>query len=805
MRTTPGYKLKARLLTASCACFLVLLLSAQTLLAQSAVLDTVTARFNSYAKKSLQEKIYLHTDKSMYLPGEIVWFKAYHVGAANNTPIDFSEIVYTEILDKDNKAIFQAKNAIAGGSGNGSFQLPADLASGTYRIRSYTNWMKNFSPGYFFEKPLYIVNTLAKPAVPAELSPGHDIQFFPEGGELVAGLTSKIAYRAIDERGKGIVFSGSVTDENNNTLVTFRPERFGIGSFMFKPEAGKTYRAVISIPGKQAFTTQLPAVRESGYVLAVQELGGNKLKLSLSSKGKGSEQALLLVHTRQETKISEKISLAAGMGSFELDKDRLGDGISHITVFNSAGQPVCERLYFKRPSAELRFRIQPDQEQYGSRKKVTISLEATNEKNEASDVNASVSVYTHDGLLPGLDIVNYLWLKSELKGNVEDPGYYFRNKNAQGDADLDNLMLTHGWRRFVWDDVLGRKAPATEYLPEIQGHIITGSLKDIRSNSPVSDIVSYLSVPGKNFQLYAARSDNSGKLTFYTHDIAGPSELIAQTDFRRDSTYTIELSSPFAGKFSQSPLPAFSLSEGFRESLLGQSVGNQVQNVFLGNKLRTFYPAVTDSGSFYLQPVKSYLLDNFVRFNTMEEVLREYVTEVPVTRQRDEFSLWVAFKRHYNDPYRNVEPLLVYDGVPVFDRGTRMVRYDPKKVKTVEILDKKYYHGPVIFNSIIQFKSYKSNLPDFQLDHRATVQDYEGTQLRREFYAPAYETAEQMADRMPDFRNLLYWSPDISIDSSGKKTISFYTSDKKGKYRVELQGISAAGRVGTGELILEVK
>lgn len=797
------YFMKSRFFVVSCTWLMFL---GKGVLAQSVSPDSVISRFNSYTKKNLQEKIYIHTDKDLYLPGEIIWFKVYEVGAAKNTPIDFSEIVYTEILDQDNTPVLQAKIAIEKGSGSGSFQLPADLISGTYRIRSYTNWMKNFNPDYFFEKPLYIVNTLVKPAKPpGETLIKYDIQFFPEGGELVGGLSSRIGFKVSNSRGMGVDFRGAIIDENNDTLARIKPARFGIGSFVLKPEAAKSYRAVVQLPGKPDLIAKLPVVRENGYVMSLQETSSNKLRLTVASTIASAQSVLLLVHTRQETKISEKISLSAGKGTFDIDKNMLGEGISHITVFNSSGQPVCERLYFKMPLTGLTFILKSDQQQYAKRKKVTLNLEARDEKGELSDANASVAVYASNGTEPaGINIVNYLWLASDLKGNIEDPGYYFRNTDAQSSEALDNLMLTQGWRRFLWDDVIKGKAPEIKFLPEIDGHIIKGKLTDIRSNSPAPEIVSYLSVPGRNFQLYASRSNREGDLKFYTRGITGPSELVGQTNFQTDSTYRIELANPFFPK-TGGYQPSHSLTEDFRASLLAQSIGNQVQNVYLGNKLRTFYPAAIDSGSFYLKPEISYLLDNFVRFNTMEEVLREYVAKVAVTRHRDEFSLWVSFRRHYSELYANVEPLLVYDGVPVFDRGTKIVRYDPKKVKSIEVLDKKYYLGPATFNSIVNFKSYKNNLPDFQLDRRAMVVDYEGTQLRREFYAPVYDTPAQVADRLPDFRNLLYWSPDVTIDNSGMKTISFYTSDQKSKYQVVLQGLSSSGKPGSAELRLEVK
>ncbi|WP_079701744.1 hypothetical protein [Daejeonella lutea] len=787
-------------------CLLGFLLLVSDTFAQSVSLDSISSRFNRFSKSNLQEKVYLHTDKDLYLAGEIVWFKVYNVGSESNSLLDFSKIAYTEILDQDHKPVMQAKIALDKGTGNGSLHLPGDLSSGTYRIRSYTSWMKNFSADYFFEKPLHIVNTLAKPVrLPTASVRNYDIQFFPEGGSLVEGLASKVGFRVVDDSGRGVDFRGSIVDERNDTITRFRPLKFGIGNFIMETGSNKSYKAVLNLPGGQTRTVDLPQPNKSGFVMSLSETSG-KLNVSIAGNTSDAREILLLVHTRQQTRLAEKLRLNEGKAVYQIDKSILGDGISHFTVFSSSGQPVAERLYFKRPSSKLTFTVKPDQLQYGKRKKVTLDLAAITENGAATLAEASVGVYASNGLSSNsTDILNYLWLKSDLRGNIEDPGYYLKNTDPQANEALDNLMLTHGWRRFVWEEAMGGKPAAITFLPEIEGHIISAKLTDSRTNSPAGGIVSYLSVPGKNVRLYTARSNTSGDLKFYTKDIYGPSELVAQTNYKQDSTYHIELLSPFSAKTTNYSLLSDPLTENFKDELLTLSVGNQVQNVYLNEKLRTFYAKPQDSVSFYLKPDKSYLLDNFVRFNTMEEVLREYVLEVPVTRQRDEFSVWVSFKPHYNDTYKNVEPLVLYDGVPVFDRGTKMVKYDPKKVKTIDVLTKKYYQGPVTFNSIINFKSYKNNLPDFQLDSRATVVDYEGTQLRREFYSPVYETEAQAADRLPDFRNLLFWLPDAAIDASGKRKMTFYTSDQKGKYTIVVQGITPSGQPGVASSTFEVK
>lgn len=770
--------------------------------------DSITERFAEYSEHNLQEKIYAHTDRELYLAGEILWFKLYNVNTASNKSIEFSKVAYVEIIDKNQKPVLQAKIGIDMGSGSGSLYLPVSLSSGNYQFRAYTSWMKNFSPGYYFEKDIRLVNTLTKPEKQsvANVDVNFDIQFFPEGGNMVESLPAKLAFRAIDSQGKGIDFQGTLADENNNSLLSFKPLKFGIGSFSFTPENGKTYRAIIEIPGSKTIVKELPSVK-TGYVLQLENAGAERIKVKIhANEGSSNQQLVLFVHTRQDKKLSESITLNGGKAELLIEKKKLSEGISQFTLFNNAGKALAERLYFIRPASQLNLVIKADKSAYSTRNKVSLELLSKDEKGLEIDADASVSVFASNASPSDeADIFNYLWLKSDLKGTIESPGYYLNNKDGLADEALDNLMLTHGWRRFVWQDVITGNKPVFGFIPEIDGHIIHGRIIDTRTQAPANNILAYLSLPGKKLHLYGARSNSSGLVSFHTRDIYGPSELVAQTDTQQDSTYKIDILSPFSNEYSGTKQPELILNEDIRKQLFTQSLSSQVQNVYSSNKLRTFYPALVDSSAFYLKPDKTYLLDNFVRFNTMEEVLREYVVEVPVTRQRDDFSVWVTVRPHLTDIPKSVKPLIILDGVPIFDSGNKIIKYDPKKVRSLDVVAQKYFLGALNFEGILNFTTYKGNLPDFQLDAKATIVDYEGLQLKREFYSPVYETAAQTESRLPDFRNVLYWSPDIKINSDGKKIISFYTSDQENDYTIMLQGISSSGKAGSASLNIEVK
>src|SRR5450755_943619 len=161
------------------------ILLAGRMMAQADVAGDLHAKFDAYASHALREKLFVHTDKPAYLAGEICWMKIYCVDGASHKPLDFSKIAYIELLDKDDRFVLQGKVALEGAEGKGSFFLPLTLSSGNYKLRAYTNWMKNFGPDHFFEKTITIIN-LQKitDQDSGQKTITHNITFFPEGGNL---------------------------------------------------------------------------------------------------------------------------------------------------------------------------------------------------------------------------------------------------------------------------------------------------------------------------------------------------------------------------------------------------------------------------------------------------------------------------------------------------------------------------------------------------------------------------------------------------------------------------------------------
>jgi hypothetical protein len=784
----------------------ILLFARVFVCAQENNLNSILSSFNQYTQKNLYEKLYLHSDKSLYLAGEIIWFKLYVVEGTSHKPSSVSKVAYVEVINSDLKPVLQGKISLAGGVGNGSFLVPASLPSGNYKIRAYTNWMKNFSADYFFEEDISVINSFTKlgERLPPK-SPAYDMQFFPEGGNLVNDLPARVGFKVVDQNGKGVDASGIIVDQDKKTVASFESLNFGMGNFSFVPLANNHYTAFIKVNGNNVTVADLPVVYREGYVLKVEEENNDEIIATIYSNSRSTHQFVyLLIHTREMLKLADVLSLNNGKAVVRIPKTKLGDGISCFTLFDAEKKPVCERLYFKQPAA-LSVIAQPDLDEYGTRKRIILDIRLNGSGSDTGTADLSLSVFKLDSLqhAPMRDIRSYIWMGSDISGNIESPEYYFTDSGETIRKATDNLMLTQGWRRFKWEDVLQNKAPGFEFIPEYAGQLITGEITDKKSGEPVENITVYAAVPGDKYELGTSISNKKGKILFDLRNFYGSNVLIVQTDPSRDSTYAIDISNPFSEKYADRPFPEFDLPGRYQSDILSHSIGTQVQGTFGIGNLYKFKPFVNaDSTSFFGIPDKKFFLDDYIRFNSMEEVMREYIAGLTVKRRGRKYHFRVM-----NEPLRiffEDDPLMLLDGVPVFD-GDQIMAIDPLKIKKIEVVTRKYFQGSLVATGIISLTSYHNDLEGFQLDPHSLILEYEGLQLKREFYSPNYDKSSDAESRVPDFRNVLLWNPDIRLSEKGNTQVSFYTSDRKGKYIGIIQGITTDGKPVSGYFYTDVK
>ncbi|MDQ2770069.1 MAG: hypothetical protein M3Y54_06165 [Bacteroidota bacterium] len=766
-------------------------------------LDRLARQLRRHEQRDPHEKLYLHLDRPVYLSGETLWFKVYAVEGTAGRPLPLSSVAYVEVLDGRNRPVLQGKVALRQATGQGSFELPATLAAGRYTVRAYTSWMQNFGPDTYFHTSIAVVNTATASGAPArDSTAAYEARFFPEGGNLVRGLPSRVAFQVTDQAGRGVAATGRVLDSRGQVVARFQTLRAGLGSFILTPAATpETYSAVLLLPNGQPLTRQLPPAFGQGYVLSLAQPDTAHLTLTVRAQPARTETVYLLAHARQQVAVATRLALTDGQGTLTLDLRTLPAGVSHFTLFTADQRPVCERLYFRPLPSRLALTARADQPQYAARSRVQVQLSAPGLP-ATTAASLSLAVYRLDSLNMARPaaIDRSLWLTSELAGPVEDPDYYFTATGPTAREATDNLLLTQGWSRFRWEEVLAATPPAREFGPEPYGLVVRGRLSTKDNRPATVGTVAYLSSPSRLIRLGQAGSNAQGLVQFELSGFSGPHDLVLQTDPVWASTLNLSLLDPFSPRYAQAAPPAFGLQRHFETDYARRHLQAQVQQAFAGPG--RFAPEHVDSTAFFGKPSEKYLLDKYTRFKTMDEVLREYVPGVIVRIRKDGYHLIVVDRVNKSALENN--PLVLLDGVPIFNMD-KVMALDPLKVQKLEVIDSRYFQGTSVYDGIVSLTTYKGDLDGLELDAHALVQQYEGVQQQREFYSPRYDTPAAAQSRLPDLRNLLYWNPNVALSGPGTQTVEFYTGDQAGRYLVVLQGLAADGRAGSRSFVLEVK
>jgi hypothetical protein len=762
----------------------------------------ISEKFAQYQRQAVVEKLFVHLDQPTYSAGERMWFKAYAVDGTWHRPLALSAVAYVEVLDAAQKPVAQASIALHQATGHGSLVLPAQLASGRYLVRAYTKWMQNAGPEFYFQTPIVVLNTFgASGRTVAAEAPAYDVQFFPEGGQLVQGLAGRVGFKVVDKAGHSQAATGTVADARGKVVASFSTLKYGMGSFRLPPaQAGAAYTATLRLADGTRLTSRLPAAQAQGYVLSLAEESPTSLRLTVQAAGTelASGPVQLLGHVGQRVAIAAKASFAGGQAVFVVKKRTLPEGIAHFTVFNAARQPVAERLYFQPARHQLAVAVQAAKPVYGPRAQVQLQLSSP------TSANVSLAVYRLDSLsvTSPADITSSLLLSADLRGTIENPGYYLRDTSATGREAADNLMLTQGWRRFRWNDVLAARPPALAYAPEVHGPVLQARLATATGAPAPAGIGSFLTIPGRTGRFYYGVSRADGTVAFEPERFVGTQKIIIQADPRRDSTYRIELSSTYSTRHASAQLVPLLLTAALTPALTERHVQAQVNQTFADSSRLAYQSIPADTASFFGKPDERYLLDDYTRFKVMEEVMREYVPGVLVRKRRDGFHFMV-----YNKPGQanfQADPLVLLDGLPIFDTN-KIMAFDPLKVRQLDVLTARYFQGPLVYDGVVSYTTYQGDLGNFSINPHALVEEYEGLQAPREFYAPRYDTEAQQHSRLPDLRNLLYWHPEVRLAPGQPQALDFFTSDQAGRYLVVVQGLTSIGLAGSTSFSFEVK
>ncbi len=800
---------------------------------KSAVADNLVQnienKLNVFTANHTSEKVHLHLDRPWYGLGDTIWFKAYTVAGADHRLSNLSGVLRAELISENDSVAQRLNLQLDSGIAQGDFALPYTYKSGAYRIRAYTNWMLNDS-AYFYDQKILVgglppppdtslVNkTLPVSNAHQKVSPSNpDIQFFPEGGDLVNGLRCKVAVKAINREGAAEGVQGVISDQDGNEVASFGTQHAGMGQFPLTPQPGRQYKAKILCTDGNDFTVDLPKAKDAGFTLTVNNAADSiYVKVAANElfyKNNQNSAFYLIAQSGGKCYYTGSDKLVNPVFTTAIDKSRFPSGIVQFTLFSQSGEPVSERIIFVQNNDRLKLAVSSEKQSYAPMENVKIGLQAKSEEDKTVAGSFSVSV-TDETKVPVDEaaeptIFTDLLLTSELKGNIENPNYYFINQDDKTRSDLDLLMLTQGYRRFDWKRLLTGSNPGTTAKPET-ALSLTGTIKTL-SNKPIANGRIRLTSIKDHFSADTL-SDINGNFKF--------------TNLGFDDTTKVIINAPKAN-------------------------GNK--NVLISIKL-PYYPAVNKTGDInYLndslrEPVLAALKETYLAGQqSLKNVIQ--LNEVKIKSRRNEFfqpkySENMQFSSNLNGP-GNADHVVLGDkltiggggklsdilqskifgltwinGIPHSLRATHIGGGGPMalfiegaQVSMSELDDINPFdiYSIEVLTSITYLSMYGSNAPNgaliITLKHGADPVDltrisvdglitykFKGFYKAREFYTPKYNSTSTA--RVSDARKTIYWSPSIITGANGKASFEYFNAGSPGTYRVVIEGIDVDGNLG---------
>ena len=365
-----------------------------------------------------------------------------------------------------------------------------------------------------------------------------DLQFFPEGGDAVAGLPCRMAFKALNEFGKPADVEGVVLDSRGGQVAAFRSYHDGMGAFDFVPQAGERYRARLGKPVASEKTYALPESLRNGYALRLQERDDDNLSFDVSATQQGRvylvgsfQDKLFFFKELKYDGGSLSQHNSSGTRRVTVPVGDLPPGIARFTLLDGAKTEQAERLVFVNRDKGLKIVLKPDREQYLPRDKVKMAIRVSDYAGRPVQGQFSLAV-ADEKLLTFADdkqgnLLASLLLEQDVKGKIEEPNFYFDPAEPQSGQALDYLLMTQGWRRFAWKEVLEGKPLAYEFPAEraaVEGVLLKHNGKPLQW----AKVSLYPGGP-------SVETDEKGRFSFRNVDLGKYTHL----HYRRDGYYPL--------------------------------------------------------------------------------------------------------------------------------------------------------------------------------------------------------------------------------------------------------------------------
>jgi TonB-dependent SusC/RagA subfamily outer membrane receptor len=869
--------------------------------AQETLPDKIQSYFQSLQKEFPTEKAYLHLDKRTYTLGDDVWFSAYLLAGSSQIPSPLSSTLYVDIFDGSGLLLEQRKVRMENGLGAGDFKIPRFGKTGTYQIKAYTAWMRNFGEEYFLTSSFVVVdgaggsflpkvnfteisasggqvkyqveidavsssgNSLANQtlelralagdaelhkqslalnaqgqasfsfSIPEKANPSQsleltyyengdyavtqtirlpyslnlaDIQFLPEGGNLVIGKKSNVAFRAIDPDGTPVEIQGDIEGQS---FVT----RFGgMGKVELTPTKADYSANISNLKTGEKRTVTLPKAETNGLVVQVVNNPGAAF-ITVFVQGEYNPNSLLLVsQTRGVINYMIQGALANGVWGVRIPKENLISGINHITVLSTDGKPLLERLIFVQKDDFLNLELSNS----GSvipRGKIALNLSGSFQ-NQPVQGSYSMSVSDADQVSDESNefgsIFSSLLLTSDLRGKIFQPGYYFKDQEAETMELLDLVMLTHGWRRFTWDDVIANKLPEITNFIE-RGINIEGQITEQQETRRGLGGGKVSAVLGEGIEIVSSEYGPNGRFILRELDYQDSVTVtITAEDNRVRNFVDVSIIEPEAvfteinGTYPNQIVWPAALAATFEERNMLQRL-NEDQDVLdlegvtveaqTIEKEEEEVRKIYGTGDVTINPDK---IPGNVAFTNVFQLIQGRVSGVQVFVSGLDVSVQIRGVGSINS---GTGPLFLLDNSPV-DAAT-LLQVNPRDVSSVDVFKdpaRAAIFGAQGANGVIAVYTKTGAGIGYVSVGGTLVTKYGGYDSPREFYAPKYDE-KTLENASTDSRATIYWNPAIKTDSSGKAQVEFFNSDSAKRQLIIVEGMDAEGRLGRAVKVIQ--
>jgi hypothetical protein len=795
---------------------LIFFVTALPLFAQTPNLNTVKDAITTLADNFPQEKIYLHYDKPSYAPGETIWFKAYLMSGVNAD--DISKTVYIDFIDPSGRLLKHCVQAVYQSSASGDFSLPLEYKDRAVYVKAYTRWMLNFDSSFLYRKAIQVVQT--KPLIkPKNATAKTEIQFLPEGGDLINDIECKVAFKAVNADGKPANVLGTVVDKSGTEVAEIKTMHDGMGFFLLRAKAGETYTAKWKDEQGNNYQTKLPAAKEAGVTLQIAlQNNARGFKIERSANAPDNFKKIYIAATMQQhlvyfaaANLQENV-LTGGA----IPVSSLPSGILQVTLFDSNWVAVAERITFIN-NDDYYFEPEAGFSELGldKRKPNTLVISVPD------SINSNLSVSVTDagiGIDSSDDIVSRLLLTGDLKGTIYHPHYYFTNTSDTLQQQLDLVMLTNGWRRINWQDVVNNKFPAIKYQNDtsyltFSGKVFGASETDLRqgafvllmyqnqkdtsrkvqqayinSNSTFSLPQEVLVDTTKVYYKVAGGSDLSSTAAV-TFNSSMPANKVSSSDTINDIAFTDTATENYRRRLAEEQARLFKLQQG--TTLEGVTVTTKAKSPL--QVLDEKYASPLFSGS------------DAYQFDVLNDPFGKTAMSVFTYLQGKVAGLNISVPSGINAPsvsWRGGTPTFYLDEMPV----------DASQLSTINMADVAYVKvfRPPFFGSIgggangaIAVYTRKGGDVTQRAGKGLPYKIVIGYTAQKEFYSPNYATFDSRNDEQ-DLRTTLYWNPMILTNQENHSVrLHFYNNDITKSFRVIVEGMSTDGRLTHIEKVIE--